>query len=227
MALDAQFDNYMICPCLALRANLLMNNKEKVKLYILSLAILFLIVMIMSLKMPVYKFSVCLGEQRSVSFWAKEVLFAILDTYLLNWLPFLMFLCFCISMLIKYQFDYMLEGGGENTIRVCEAKSEDYEHLTFLATYIIPFFGFSFDDPRKLVAYVVLLVVIGFIFVRTDKYYANPTLALFGFKLYRANLTDQNGLYESVIVISQDTITPNQIIKYKLISDNVFYAKKK
>ncbi|OEE39967.1 anti-phage protein KwaA [Vibrio anguillarum] len=204
-----------------------MKNKEKIKLYILSLAILFLIIMIMSLKMPVYKFSVCSDEPCTVGFWAMELLYAIWDTYKLNWLPCLMFFCFCFSMLIKHQFTYMLQGGGENTIRVCEVKSEDYEHLTFLATYIIPFFGFSFDDPRKLVAYLILLIVIGFIFVRTDKYYANPTLALFGFKLYRANLTDQNGLYESVIVISQDTITPNQIIKYKLISDNVFYAKKK
>lgn len=203
-----------------------MNNREKIKLYILSLAILFPMIMIMSAQMPEYQFSVCLGEQCSFGYWVKELSYAIWITCKLNWLPCLMLICFIISMVIKHQFDYMLDGGGENTIHVCEVKSEDYEHLTFLATYIIPFFGFSFDDPRKLVAYLILLIVIGFIFVRTDKYYANPTLALFGFKLYRANLSDPNGLYESVIVISKDTITPNQIIKYKLISENVFYAKK-
>ncbi|WP_308413060.1 anti-phage protein KwaA, partial [Vibrio parahaemolyticus] len=78
------------------------------------------------------------------------------------------------------RFEYELKGGSQDSLRVEQSKSESYEHLTFLATYIIPFLGFSFDEPRKLAAYVLLLVVIGFIFVRTDKYYANPTLALLG-----------------------------------------------
>ena len=203
-----------------------MKNIEKIKLYILSLSVLFLLVMVMSAKMPTYKFASCSVESCSFMFWVEQLPEAIWQTYLLNWLSVLMFFCFLVSLVIKYRFDYMLEGGGENTIRVCSIKSEDYEQLTFLATYIIPFFGFTFEDERRLVAYLILLVIIGVIFIRTDKYYVNPTLALLGYKLYRADLSDQNGLYESVIVLSKDIIGPDETIKYKLISDNVFYAKK-
>ncbi len=205
-----------------------LNNMEiidKVKLYILSLTILFVIVFIMSMKLPQYNFDLCLTSECGIVEWGKLLGRNILITYKENWLPVLMYLCFLVSIWIMYDFEYMLEGGGENTIRVCNVKTEDYEHLTFLATYIIPFFGFNFDDPRRLVVYLILLIVIGIIFIRTDKYFSNPTLALFGFKLFKADLSDQNGLYESVTIISQDVIEPNQVIKYKLISSNVFYAK--
>ena len=130
-----------------------------------------------------------------------------------------------ICWYIKHEFDYFLKGGGEQVIKVVNIKSEDYEHLTFLATYIIPFFGFTFDDYRKLFSYLLLLIIIGAMLIKTNKYYVNPTLAILGFRLYKANLADQNGLYESIIIISRDIIKKDDIIKYKIISENVFYAK--
>ncbi|WP_114635258.1 anti-phage protein KwaA [Vibrio splendidus] len=202
-----------------------MNTKEKVKLYILSLGILFPIILIMSLKMPSESFQVCGTEPCNFEKIVSISLSNIWLMYKTNWLAVLMLFCFLGSLIIKRQFEYMLEGGVGKTVRVCNVKSEDYEHLTFLATYIIPFFGFSFDDPKKLIAYLILIIIIGMIFIKTDKYYANPTLALFGYRLYKADLSDSHGLYESVIIISTDKIINKQSIKYKLISDNVFFAK--
>ncbi|SKA58781.1 anti-phage protein KwaA [Photobacterium toruni] len=203
-----------------------MKNIEKVKLYILSLAILFFIVIIMTFKIPKESFPIC-DFSNSKTLVCFENYFEYLKALIkCNLLPSLMVILLIVCVKIKKDFNYMLSGGAGASIRVCEVKSEDYEHLTFLATYIIPFFGFTFNEPQKLLAYFVLLIVIGFIFVRTDKYYANPTLALFGFKLYKANLSDQNRIYESVIIISKDIIEPNTSIRYKLISDNVFFAKK-
>ncbi len=66
-------------------------------------------------------------------------------------------------------------------------KVEDlsYEHLTFLTTYIVPLICFNLDNVRYIVALFVLLFVIGQIYVKTDKFYANPTLAILGFRLYK------------------------------------------
>ncbi|CAH7191024.1 conserved membrane hypothetical protein [Vibrio chagasii] len=202
-----------------------MKIKEKAKLYFLSLTILFPIILIMSLKMPEDDFLGCPASGCDKMTVLDVIGSNVWLMYKANWLPILMLICFFFSMFIKRQFDYLLDGSACKSIRVRSAKSEDYEHLTFLATYIIPFFGFSFDDPRKLLAYLILLVVIGMIFIKTDKYYANPTLALLGYRLYRVDLSDSQGLYESVIVISQDQIQANQSIRYKLISENVFFAK--
>lgn len=121
----------------------------------------------------------------------------------------------------------MLKGGGQRTIRIRKVQNQDYEHLTFLTTYIIPFFGFSFDDLNRLAAYLILLILIGYIFIKTGKYYANPTLAVMGFKLYKGTFSDQNGIYENITVISTDSLKAEQVVYYKLISENVFYVRKK
>lgn len=185
-----------------------MKVSEEVKLYILSLSILFLIVLVMTLNVP---------DVSSEIVWSK-----VLKS---NWLPLTMLALMFYSYMIHREFEYALKGGVGDSLRVCECKSENYEHLTFLATYIIPFFGFNFDDPRRLIAYLFLLVVIGVIFVKTDKYYANPTLAVLGYKLYRATLADANNRYESVVIISQCNVSTGQLVNYKLLSRGIFFVK--
>lgn len=137
-----------------------------------------------------------------------------------------MLLMIAISWKFKNDFKHTLQGGGHKVIRIQNIKSEDYEYLTFLATYIIPFVGLSFDDPRRLIAYFILLVIIGVMLIRTDKYYANPTLAVLGFKLYRATACDRNGIYESILLITKDDIEKNEVVNFELLSKNVFYVRK-
>lgn len=205
-----------------------MNTIQKIKLYILSLALLFLIIAIMMAKLPKESFYFCKPEDVCTT----KIIFSNLFNYFIhlleaNVIPLVMLLLLTISWFFKYEFDHLLQGGGQKVIRIQSIENEDYEHLTFLATYIIPFFGFKFDDPNQFVAIVVLLAIIGAILVKTDKYYANPTLAILGFRLYKATLNDCNGVYESVTVISKDELKENEIVHWELISDNVFYIKRK
>lgn len=194
-----------------------MKLRDEVKLYILSLAILFFIVLLITLKIDIKPSNYI--ELRSWWQWCWIYLMH-------NWLPCLMVILMLYSELIRREFDHKLDGGAGDSMYITDCRSENYEHLTFLATYIIPFFGFSFNEIGRLLAYGVLLVVIGIIFVRTDKYYANPTLALFGYKLYRVNMSDAQNHYESVIVITQDDLSNNQHVNYKLLSNRVFFVRK-
>ncbi|HFG2217128.1 TPA: anti-phage protein KwaA, partial [Vibrio cholerae] len=193
----------------------MVDSKFKIKLYILSLALLFLIVFVMTVKLPQMDASVCKdGCELSVSAWFyKDYIIELAKS---NVLPILMLLLLLISWFIKHELEHLLDGGAEQVIRVIQIENQDYEHLTFLATYIIPFFGFTFDDPRRLIAYFILLVLIGMMFIKTDKYFANPSLAILGFKLYKATLANSNGIYESVILISRDVIIKDSVVKYKL-----------
>lgn len=208
-----------------------MNNYQKIKLYFLSLTLLFVIVAIATVSLPSEKqikaASICIETACKLPDQYLDYLGYLEILLIVNKLPIAMLICLLISWKFKRDFDHLLKGGGQKPIRIQSIKSEDYEHLTFLATYIIPFFGFTFEDPRRLVAYLVLLIIIGAIFVKTDKFYANPTLALLGFKLYRANLSDRNGVYESVVVISKDNLHEEQIVHFELISKDVFFVKSK
>jgi hypothetical protein len=191
-----------------------MNTKEKIKLYILSLMFLFVMVIFLSINI----------EQPSSD---EELKYNIFIYYILsNWLPILMLFFIIYCEFVRREFDFELHGSASDSLLVIDCKSENYEHLSFLATYIVPFAGLNFDSPLKLLAYLFLLVVIGIIFVRTDKYYTNPTLSIYGYKLYRATLADHVSHYHSVIVITKHDLKKGQNIAYKFISEDVCFARK-
>ncbi len=136
-----------------------MNTKEKIKLYILSLMFLFVMVIFLSINIK---------PPSSDS----ELKHNIIMYYALsNWLPILMLALIAYCEFLRREFDFELNGSASDSLLVIDCKSENYEHLSFLATYIVPFAGLNFDSPFKLLAYLFLLIVIGIIFVRTDKYY--------------------------------------------------------
>lgn len=191
-----------------------MKVGEKVKLYILSLMFLFCIVLLISINtLPCVDINNCVEHTYT-------------DYLLANWLPILMLLCILYCEKIRRDFEFSIAGNSGDSLQILECKSESYEHLTFLATYIIPFFGFNFDSIFRLLAYLLLLVVIGIIFIRTDKYYANPTLAIFGYKLYKVNLTDSLNHYDSIIVITKSDLKAGQNVAYQFISGTVCIVRK-
>lgn len=198
--------------------------KEEIKLYILSLAILFLIVLLITFDLSfldsVDNCSIpleCAAEKNN-----SQVL---LEAIKSNWLPVLMAILISYCFFIKYEFEHKLDGGAGDSLNIIECESQDYEYLTFLATYIIPFFGFSFTEIGRLLAYAVLLVVIGIIFVKTEKYYANPTLAVFGYRIYKVTLTDGTDEYKSVVAITKGKLSSGNTVKFKNLSENVFFVR--
>ena len=104
-------------------------------------------------------------------------------------------------------------------------EDANYEHLTFLTTYIIPLICFNLTSVRYVIALFVLLIVIGIIYVKTNKFYANPTLAVLGFKLYTATINKKNAPIKATI-ITRSTITNGSNIRYIELDNNVYYARK-
>ena len=85
---------------------------------------------------------------------------------------------------------------------------------------------FNFDSIFRLLAYLLLLIVIGIIFIRTDKYYANPTLAIFGYKLFKVTLADRNNNYDSISVLTKSDLKAGQNVAYQFISESVCFVRK-
>ena len=103
----------------------------------------------------------------------------------------------------------------------------DYEHLTFLTTYIVPLVCFNFVDTRYQLVLIILLVVIGVIYIRTDLFYANPTLALLNYRIYRVDGKFKDGIRENIVLISRKTLEVNQRVDYIKLDNRIYYAKPK
>lgn len=188
---------------------------NKMGLYILSLMMLFVFIIILSAKIPV-----CFG--RNCEF------IGISKLAITNIIPLICLIFIGLAVYFYKHFRSLTKVNTADSVTLTSCQSESYENLTFLATYIVPFMGFSFDDIQKNIAYLILVIVIGMIFIKTDKYYANPTLALFGYKLYKVNIFHTgSGEVKEIIAISLDTLKVNDQVYYSFFDDYVFIARKK
>lgn len=194
----------------------LSNTLDKIGLYILSLLVLFFFIIFLTIDIPF-----CFGN--SCGFVGFSELVGIAKT---NLASILSFIGLITGLFFYYRFEHEVEGGSMDVMKIEKSDSESYEHLVFLATYILPFIGFTFDEPRKTIAYFLLLAIIGLIFIKTDKYYANPTLALLGYKLFKTDVSCRGTLYKNVVVISSNELHAGDHVNFKFLSNRVCFARK-
>lgn len=112
------------------------------------------------------------------------------------------------------------------TFAIVEIENKESEHLSFLTTYIIPLICFNFESDRYVVVLLLLLIVIGIIYIRTDLYYANPTLAILGFRIYKVKLERNNISKSNIILISRKKLSLGNFVSYKKLDEKIFYSYK-
>jgi len=187
---------------------------RKVGLFFLSLWLLFVMIIIITIDIPI--------------FFGKDfefVGFEYLVTH--NVIPIVCVVALIIGVISFFDFNYQSKGTPELSFQITEIENIDYEHLTFLTTYIIPLVCFQFDNFRYVIVFVLILFVIGAIYIRTDLFYANPTLAILQFRIYKVDGVFRNGANrKSRILITKDKLTINDRVKYFKLDDRIYYASK-
>jgi len=193
------------------------NTCHKIDLYILSLGLLFISFVIIKIKPPDTSFMI--GD---VTAWKK----LIIEENLISTIS-IGFLVYCAYAYKK--FDFVLKGTRQIPFEIKEIESINYEHLTFLATYIMPLAGFNLDNIREIVVLALLLIVIGIIYIKTDLFYANPSLALLGYNIYRADgkFKPRIGDRPGIILIAREKLSKGQKVAYIRLDDRIYYVKVK
>ncbi len=187
------------------------NVRRKIDLYILSLGLLFIFFFIITAKLPA---SFSFKDAESWKMLAMS-----------NPLPVISIfgLCYCLFAYIR--FDFELKGANEIPFEVRKVENINYEHLTFLATYVVPLISFDFGSCRQMIVLALLLVVMGVIYIKTDLFYANPSLALLGFHIYRASGHFRNGEREGITLICRERLADNQRVSYIRLDDRIYYVR--
>jgi hypothetical protein len=124
-----------------------------------------------------------------------------------------------------FRFDFDLKGATEIPFEIRKIEDINYEHLTFLATYVVPLISFDFGSGRQMIVLALLLVVMGIIYIKTDLFYANPSLALLGFRIYRANGNFKHENREGIILICRARLTEKQKVSYLKLDDRIYYVR--
>jgi hypothetical protein len=190
------------------------NTRRKIDLYILSLALLFVFFIIIAVK-PLHS-QFCYYQLKS---WIVLVY--------ANPLPIASIIAILYCFFAYGHFNYELKGTTEIPLEIKKLESANYEHLTFLATYVVPLISFDFGSIRQIIVLVLLLIVMGVIYVKTDLFYANPSLALFGFHIYRASCSFKYGDRDGIILICRGRLVQNQKVAYIKLDDRIIFVKEK
>jgi hypothetical protein len=143
----------------------------------------------------------------------------------MNIIPLICLIFILAGLYFYLSFDYWLNGTGKLASTITSVENVNYKHLTFLSTYIIPLICFNFDNTRYIIVFFLLLIIIGIIYIKTDIFYANPTLALLKFRIYRIQL-DQPDNHDKIIIITKDKLSKNDKISSIDFDEGIIYGRK-
>ena len=187
---------------------------RKIGVYFLSLWLLFLLLIIIKVEIPIY-----LGSD-----W-EFVGFKIL--LMNNIIPLICVLSMMIGGLSYYDFNYKTQGTPELSFEITKIENINYEHLTFLTTYIIPLACINMKDLRYTIVLVTLLIVVGLIFIRTNIFYMNPTLAILKYRIYKVTGNfRKDQIREDIVLICKEKLDLNDCVRYIKLDEKIYYAYK-
>lgn len=184
---------------------------QKFELYTISLFLLFLLLFI-------NKVPVCLGSGCGFVGFAELASEHLVVAF--------SFISMILALIFYARFNHrVIQGAGNLPVQVAGIENCNYETVTFLATYIVPLvcfdLDFDLDKGRNLLMLFCILVLIGWIYLKTNMFYTNPTLAILGFQIYKIDTLNHRG----IIIIVKGRVKKEDWLYCKHISDNIYFAK--
>ena len=190
-------------------------TEYKVLFYFMSLMLLFVLVFLLT--GPKLSFD----SLHAVLMNREKLLGCIMKYWVAGVSLLAVLLAWACTGYVKYKW----KGVSNPPYTILEIKNENYEYLTFMTSFIMPLVCMDFNNPRYVLVFFALLFIIGFIFIRMDLYYGNPTLAFMGYRLYRASIMC-DGVVNSVVLITKDELDKDASINWIRIDKSVWVVRR-
>jgi hypothetical protein len=188
--------------------------KAKVDLYILSLALLFVLIIVLRFQLP--KGIAALQDRAWWQLLLEENVLSLVCLSLLTYCAY-----------TYWSFIHTLAGTAELPRKCPHVRQVNYEPLTFLTSFILPLLSLNIEGTRSLIVIAVLLVTVGAIYIKTGLLYKNPSLVLLGFSIYTINEEGTSwGPKDETIFICRESIVREESLRFIELDDNVYYVRK-
>lgn len=183
--------------------------------YLQSMIIFLLIVMVLGTNFPLY-----IGPNMEFAgvdvLYSKGVVIPVV--------------CTCL-LLLSCVFGFWLKNRKKGTrlgpVSISFLENKNSEIMSYVASYFFPLVSFSLATTwRHVVVLTILFVVLGFIYIRSDVYYRNPTMLLLGYRSYHVIGTFSNPGDVDFIIITRDILSQEDKFLYVPIDNHIFLAFK-
>lgn len=110
----------------------------------------------------------------------------------LGWLRWPICAACAMTVLLLFAVIRATRSAYPDTIQADQVRACDEQVFAFASGYVVPVLvaGFAEDDRVTLYASGALVVLLATIYVRGQMYHLNPTLAVFGLRLYEVTATN-------------------------------------
>ena len=166
-------------------------------------------------------------------FFDDSKFFSLKKILSLNIIIFLVCLIMIIwGVITFFSLKGWLRSSPEMPKTIIKVQQANECYLEFLAAYIIPLVCFDFSNTRQVVVFIIFYLLIGWIYIRTNLFCTNPTLAFLGYDVYRVIYrNDTTNLEKEVFVFAGKEILTlkNQKARFINIDDSIYmlYQQKK
>lgn len=186
---------------------------KRIQLYIMSLEWFFILMLIKTVNIPLIKGI----DNGPLSINWKNLLTENISTIVI---------LFFIYLAWQSGKKFKNTRKGSASLGIIKYKQNaDYNYLTFLVTYILPFLCFDFKTLRDSLLLLATLALLGAVFVKTNLYYQNPMLALKGYKLYHVKMSvgSKNAEPIEAVVLSKTDLIEDKVMNFVKMDDHIFY----
>lgn len=179
----------------------------KLGFYFINLLVLFVLFIILTIKIPIY-----FGND-----WEFVGIHYLIKN---NIIPCISFVFILGAIIFIILFKKSLKVTGDLPVKIEEVDLIGYESLEFLMTYMLPLVLFKPDGIREFIIIVIILIVIGAIYINSDLFYKNPTLALLGYSVYKAKCNNNE-----CILFTKDKLKSGCTIRKLNVENNIYYCE--
>lgn len=194
------------------------NNRNLIKVgfFLLSMVVFFIIVMILGTEIPI-----CVEPEVEFIGWrecltSKGII-----------IPIVCMIGIILAIIFAFYLGFRKKSGMLGPMKIKDIKNKNADIMSFVGTYFLPLVSFSLaDNPRHFIVLLILFLLIAIIYIKADLYYTNPTLLLWGYKVYDV-VIKENDMETHATIITKDSITKNEAqVKYFPIDSNTYFAIK-
>ena len=180
----------------------------KIKYYILSLWVLFLIEVVITLDVSV------IDQPMS---W--------IDKLQSNTIAILFAVLVVVDLFIWINLRRSIKGTPYPPMCIKRIDEKNPDYLIFLTTIVMPLIAIEIVGLRSMLVLLILIVVIFLMLVKTDLIFANPTLAVLGFRFYSIAHTSER-ISSPVSLITKQVLKVNDSIDWLKIDDRFIWGRK-
>ena len=182
----------------------------KYYLFLLAYLPLYLIVAVKAINEPIFD---SFGNLLPLNKIVEQNLFSALLTCL--------FLVLLFSFLIYTKLIFRAQKGNR-LFEIKKISTQEEKYIEYLGTYILPFIALESKDIFDVIAFVLMFFTLGYIYIKTNLIYTNPTLTFFGFNLFK--IVTKSG--EEYDCLSKDTFQVGDEPTGNKLAHDTFILKK-